>query len=120
MCNLPQQKEKLLKALETHVKEPRKDNQVDEEIREVSLGRKSKYKTPAFLLTFEIFNYNVHISLVDSRASINVMPLAVCKKINGQLKPIIGQVIQLDRTAVQGIGEMEDVMIRFSADERVC
>ena len=68
MCNLPQQKEKLWKSLETHVKEPQNDNQDDEEIGEVSLGRKYKYRTPTFLLTFEIFNYNVHNCLVDSGA----------------------------------------------------
>ena len=61
MCNLPQQKEKLLKALETLEKEPPIDNQLEEEIGEASLGGKSKYKTLSFLLTFEIFNYNVLI-----------------------------------------------------------
>ena len=54
MCNLPQQKEKLLKALETPMKEPQNDNQAAEEIGEASIGGNSKYKTPAFLLTFEI------------------------------------------------------------------
>ena len=60
MCNLPQQKEKLLKALDTPEKEPQSDNQPEEEIDETTLGGKSKYRTPSFLLTFEIFNYNVH------------------------------------------------------------
>ena len=82
MCNIPQQKEKLLKALETPMQELQNDNQADEAIGEASLGGKSKYRTPAFLLTFEIFNYNVHNCLVDSGASINVMPLSVCKQIN--------------------------------------
>ena len=84
------------------------------------MGGKSKYKTPAFLLNFEIFNYNVHNSLVESRALVNVIPLSVCKKINGQPKPSTWQVLQLDRTAVKVIGEMEDVLIRLSSDERVC
>ena len=120
MCNLPQQKEKLLKVLETPIMKLQNDNQSKEEIGEASIGGNSKYKTPAFLLTFEIFNYNVHNCLVDSGASVNVMPLSVCKKINGQPKPTTGQVIQLYRTAVKVIGEMEDVLIRLSADERVC
>ena len=94
MCNLPQQKEKLLKALEIPKKEPPIDNQPEEEIGEASLGGKSKYKTPTFLLTFDIFNYNVHNYLVDSRASVNFMPLSVCKKINGQPKPTTSQVLQ--------------------------
>ena len=120
MCNVPQQKEKLLKALGVPEEELPTDNQPEEEIGEASVGDKSKYKTPAFLLTFEIFNYNVHNYLVDSGASVNVMPLLVCKKINGQPKPSTWQVVQLDRTAVKVIGEMEYVLIRLSADERVC
>ena len=84
MCNLPQQKEKLLKPLETPECEPPIENQPKEEISEVSLGGKSRYKTPTFLLAFEIFNYNVHKCLVDLGALVNVMPLSVYKKINGQ------------------------------------
>ena len=48
------------------------------------------------------------------------MPLFVCKKINGQPKPSTWQVIQLDRTTVKVIGEMEDVLIRLSSNEKVC
>jgi hypothetical protein len=35
---------------------------------------------PPFLLTFEIFNRNVHNCMVDSEASSNVMPLSVFQK----------------------------------------
>ena len=87
MCNVPQQKEKLLKALEVPEEELPTDNQPEEEVVEASVGGKSKFRTPPFLLTFEIFNYNVHNCLVDSGASINVMPLSVCKRMNGQPKP---------------------------------
>ena len=38
--------------------------------------------TPPFLLTFEIFNMNVHNFLVDYDTSSNVMPYVVAKKIN--------------------------------------
>ena len=48
------------------------------------------------------------------------MPLSVCNKINGQPKTSTWRVLQLDRTAVKVIGEMEDVLICVSADERVC
>ena len=48
------------------------------------------------------------------------MPLSVCKKINGQPKPSTWQVIQLDRKTVKVIGEMEDVLIHLSANEKVC
>ena len=62
----------------------------------------------------------MHNYLVDSGESINVMPVSVCKKINGQPKPSTWQVIQLDRTAVKVIGEMENVLIRLSLNEKVC
>ena len=121
MCNVPQQKEKLLKALETpEEKLPVNTQPEEEEIGEASVGGKSKYKTPPFLLTFEIFNHNVHNYLIDSGASVNVMPLSVCKKIDGHPKPSTWQVIQLDRTNVKVIGEMEDVLIRLSSNDKVC
>ena len=61
----------------------------------------------------------MHNCLVDSGASSNVMPLSVCKRINGQPIPSPSQIIQLDRSVVKVIGEMKDVLIRLSADPRV-
>ena len=46
------------------------------------IGKKSRSKTPLFILTFEIFNRNVHNCLVDSRVSSNIMSYLVCKKLN--------------------------------------
>ena len=121
MCNMPQQKERLLKSLEIPEKKLPIDNQLEEEeIGETSVGGKPKCKTPPFLLTFEIFNHNIHNYFVDLGASVNLMPLSVYKKINGQPKPSTWQVIQLDRTNVKVIGEMEDVLIRLSSNEKVC
>jgi hypothetical protein len=51
---------------------------------------------PPFLLTFEIFNRNVHNCMVDSRASSNVMPWSVCQKINAEVEPSSLKIIQLD------------------------
>ena len=48
------------------------------------------------------------------------MPLSVCKKINGQPKPSTWRVVQLDRTNVKVIGEMEDVLVRLSSNDKVC
>ena len=62
----------------------------------------------------------MHNCLVDSRALVNVMPLSVCKTINGQPKPSTWQVIELDKIAVKVIGEIEDVLIRLSSNEKVC
>ena len=48
------------------------------------------------------------------------MPLAVCRNINGQPKPTAWEVTQLDRTNVKVVGEMEDILIRLSANEKRC
>lgn len=48
------------------------------------IGRKSRSQTLPFLLTFEIFNRNVHNCLVDFGASSNVMPYSSCKKLNAE------------------------------------
>ena len=84
------------------------------------MGGESKVKHLLFLLTFEIFNHNVHNCLVDLGASINVMPISVCKKINGQPNPTTWRVVQLDRTNVKVIGEMKDVLIRLASNDKVC
>ena len=58
---MPQQKERLLKALEILEENIPIDNQPkEEEIGEASVGGNPKCKNPPFLLTFEIFNHNVH------------------------------------------------------------
>ena len=120
MCNVPQKKEKLLKALEVPKEELPTNNQPAEEIVEASVGGKTRFKTPPFLLTFEILNHNVHNCLVDLGSTVNVMTLSVCKRINGQPKPTTWQVTQLDRTNVKVVGEMEDVLILLSENEKIC
>ena len=62
----------------------------------------------------------MHNCLVDSGAAANVIPLSICKRINGQPTPSAGKIIQLDRITVKVVGEMNDVLIRLVADERVC
>ena len=65
---------------ETTEEGKRPNPRADEEF----IGRKSISQTPPFLLTFEIFNRNVHNYLVDLGNSSNVMPYSVCKKLNAQ------------------------------------
>ena len=43
------------------------------------IGKSSTSNTP-FILTFNIYNWNVHTCMVDVGASSNVMPLAICKR----------------------------------------
>ena len=83
----PEMGYELLKSLEVPEEELPTNNQPIEEIVEASVGGKDRFKTPPFLLTFEILNDNVHNSLVGSGSVGNVMPLSVYKKINGQPKP---------------------------------
>ena len=110
-----------MKALEASDEKLPANNQPqgEEEIGETSVGGKSKSKHPPFLLTFEIFNHNVHNCLVDSGTSVNVMPISVCKKINGNPKPSTWRVVQLDRTDVKVIGELEDVLVRLASNDKV-
>lgn len=74
---------------------------------------------PPFLLTFEIFNFNVHNYLVDFGASVKLMPLSVSKKINAKWDKIDVQIIQLDKTLFHEVGELRDVLIHLSSDDRV-
>ena len=119
MCNLPQQRKNLLEAFDSQNSKSQDDVQSEEEISEASIRGKSISQTLPFLLTFEIFNHNVHNCLLDSASSSNVMPLSVYRKINGQPTPSSCKIIQLDRTTVNVVGEMKDVLIRLSADEMV-
>ena len=48
------------------------------------------------------------------------MPISVCKKISGHPKPSTWRVVQLDKTNVKVIGEMEDVLVCLSSNDNVC
>ena len=115
----PQQRKKLLESFDPQPSRSQDDIQSDKEINEAYIGVKSKSQTLSFLLSFEIFNHNVHNSLVDYGASSNFMPLLVCKNINGQPTPSSCKIIQLDRSVVKVTREMKNVLIQLSIDERV-
>jgi ribonuclease HI len=72
-----------------------------------------------FLLTFEIFNRNVHNCMVDSGVSSNIMSWSVCQKINAEVEPSTLKIIQLDRTSVKVIGKLRNVLIRLSSNPKV-
>jgi ribonuclease HI len=79
----------------------------------------TRKNVPPFLLTFEIFNRNVHNCMVDSGASSNVMPWSVCQNINAKVEPSSLKIIQLDRTNVKVMGELKNVLIRLSSNPKV-
>jgi hypothetical protein len=76
-----------------------------------SLDKRGKHFVPPFLLTFEVFNINLHNCLVDSGASSNVMSFSICKKLNAILLKSDKNVIQIEKTLEKFIGELKDVMI---------
>jgi hypothetical protein len=79
----------------------------------------ARKNVPPFLLTFEIFNRNVHNCVVDFGASSNVMPLSVFQKINTDVQPSNLKHIQLDRTNVRVISELKNVLVRLSSNSKV-
>jgi hypothetical protein len=79
----------------------------------------TRKNVPPFLLTFEIFNRNVHNCMVDSGASSNSMPWFVCQNINVEVQPSTLKLIHLDRTSVKVIGELRNVLIRLSSNPKV-
>jgi len=84
------------------------------------IGGRSRSHTPPFLLTYEIFNKNVHNCLVDSGASTNILPRSICAKLNVQPQKSVVRIVQLDRSQVEVIGELNQVTIRLSSDPKVC
>ena len=84
------------------------------------IGGRSRSHTPPFLLTYEIFNKNVHNCLVDSGASTNILPRSIRAKLNVQPQKFAVRIVQLDRSQVEVIGELNQVTIRFSSNPKVC
>lgn len=78
-----------------------------------------KKKPSPFFLNFEIFNRNVHNYMVESKASSNAMYLLVWKKLNAHIKPSKVNIVQLGRTNVKVVWELNDVLIRLSSNHRV-
>jgi hypothetical protein len=84
-------------------------------INTASIGAYSKSHVPPFLLTYEIFNFNVHNCLVDSGASSNIMPYSVFQRINDVPQMTKMRIIQLDRMDVKVKGELKYVLIRLAS-----
>ena len=80
------------------------------------IGGRSRSHTPPFLLTYEIFNKNVHNCLIDSGASTNILPRSICAKLNVQPQKSAVRIVQLDRSQVEVIGELNQVTIRLSSN----
>ena len=68
-------------------------------------------KVLPFLLTFDIFNRNVHNCMIDSGASSNVMLVSVCRKLNVMWESFPTQIVQLDRSKVKVLGALKNVLL---------
>jgi hypothetical protein len=118
---IPQQKDLLLQALKSTENPIKNTNQGEvpspidltnkPSVNAFSLDNRGRPFFPLFLLTFDVFNINIHNFLVDSGASSNVMPLSICKKLNAAPLKSDKHIIQLDRTQVKVIGELKYVII---------
>jgi len=123
MCRIPQQKYSLLQALKSTETPTRSIDQGETpaptdlwnkpNVNAFFVDNKGNPFVPPFLLTFEVFNKNLHNYLVDLGTSSNFMPLSISKKLNKVPLKSDKHVIQLDRTQVKFIGELKDVMIRM-------
>ena len=91
----------------------------DPKVDEALIGRKSRSQTSPFLLTFDIFNQNAHNCLLHFGASSNVMTYAVCKKLNVEPKMSKTKIIQLYRSHLKVLGELNDVLIHLASNNKV-
>jgi ribonuclease HI len=109
----------------TNVNNVNNTNNVDKVILETTSKKpqattlSTRKNVSPFLLTFKIFNRNVHNCMVDSGASSNVMPWSIYQNINAEVEPSSLKIIQLDRTNVKVIGELKNVLIRLSSNPKV-
>ena len=85
----------------------------------VLIGEKSNSQTPPFLLTYEMYNKNLHNCLIDSGASSNIMPTSVCAKLNIEPQKSAVHIVQLDHSKVHVVGEINSVTIRLASDPRI-
>ena len=59
------------------------------------------------------------ILFIDFGASLNVMPYSICKKLNFEPQMCRTKIIQLDRSHVNVLGELKDVLILIDLNSNV-
>jgi hypothetical protein len=85
----------------------------------VIVGNQSKSQILPFLLTFEIYNYNLHNYFVDWGASSIVMHFSICNKINAAPTKCSTWIIQLDRLDIKVIEKLKDVLMWLASNPKV-
>lgn len=76
-------------------------------------------EVPPFLLTIRVFGKNLYNCLVDSRASTNVIPLRVCRKLGISPTKSDKRVVQLDKYEVKVVGELLNIHMKITSKPRV-
>ena len=75
-------------------------------------------KKTSSILSYDIFNHNIHNCMIGLWASSNFMALSMCNKLNAQMNPSQAKIVQLDRINVKVVGELTDVHIRLDLYHR--
>jgi hypothetical protein len=88
-------------------------------INAVSIGTHSTSQTTHFLITFDIYNYNVHNYFVDLGSSSNIISCFVCQRINNVPSKCITGIIQLYSYDVKVMRELNHGMIILALDPKV-
>jgi hypothetical protein len=104
------------KNIETKIEDK---NKLKSMVNATSIRSHSRSQVLPFLLTIEIFNFNMHNFLEDSGASSNVMPYSLIQKLNVFPEKSSTRIIKLDRSNVKFMGELKYVTIRLTLNPRV-
>lgn len=113
----PAQREIVLEALEQADKSKGKNKMAPATNMNAALYRR-KVGTP-FLLSLRICGKNLHNFMLDSRASGNVMPFSIYKKLGLNPVQTNKKVIQLDKTEVNVVGELRNIHVQVGSDPRI-
>lgn len=65
---------------------------------------------------FEAFNINANNCVVESRESSNAIPYSLCKKLNAKPYKCFTQIVQLDKSNVKVLWEINDVLRRLASN----
>lgn len=76
-------------------------------------------ENPIFLLSLRICGKNLHNCLIDLRASRNIIPYSICRKLGLQPVRANRKVVQLDKIEINVIGELKDVYIQLGVDPQI-
>ncbi|XP_057990621.1 uncharacterized protein LOC110671231 [Hevea brasiliensis] len=80
-----------------------------------------KLKDPgSFFIPYLLGNMKINKALCDLGASVNIMPLSICQKLNvGELNPTTISLQLVDRSVKYPIGILENILIKMEEDVQI-